>query len=210
MKNIIDLTVPLGPKALVYPGDPIPKVTLLSSRSNGDLVTTSNLDMCMHIGTHVDLPGHFIDGAKLLGDYSVDAFTGHACVLDLTNAMTSIKKEDLTGRDIPRRQHVLLKTRNSKFLRDALFTENYVYLEPEAAALIIQSDPLSIGIDYYSLDPADTESLPAHRICAEYGIPVFVCLDMASVTAGSYWFAGLPLNYPTLEGAPVRAIIWDI
>ena len=209
MNKLIDLTLPLGPEVPVYPGDPVPEVRELSALSKGEAVTVSALEMGVHTGTHVDLPAHFIDDGKTLGDYPVESFVGPACVLDLTDVRRSIDGKRLAREAIPEDRHLLLKTRNSAFVRKPQFYRDYVFLESEAATYLLERKPRSIGLDYYSLDPVDSSTFPAHRLCAEQDLPVFVCLDLTAATPGYYYFAGLPLNVPSLEGAPVRAVLWE-
>jgi arylformamidase len=206
--NIIAITVPLGPNTPLYPGDPAPETTLLSSLAKGDALTASKLDLGVHIGTHVDFPAHFVSGGKVLGDYPIGRFVGRAFVLDLTDVEGPITLERIARERPPREQHVLIKTRNSPYLSQAAFHDSYVHLDPSAARFLIDTQPQSVGIDYYSLDPSDSTTFPSHRLCAEADVPVFVCIDLSKVSPGSYWFAGLPIAFPSLEGAPVRAILW--
>ena len=208
MKNIIDITIPIDGSTPIYPGDPTPKVALLSSITDGDPVTASLLSLGAHVGTHVDLPAHFLRDGKTLEAYDVTRFMGQAYVIDCTSVKKLIDIDFLKNKDIPKHRHTFLKTRNSTLLESDDFSENYIYITEEAARFLLQHEPLSIGIDYYSLDSSDSEIFPAHRVCAEYDIPVFVCLNLSNVSPGSYWFAGLPLSFPILEGAPVRAILW--
>lgn len=208
MGDIIDLTVPIGPDMAVYPGDPRPERRLVSDLAKGDPVTASVITLGAHIGTHVDLPAHFIRGGRTLGDYPIDAFIGPAHVLDLTDVACAVDEDRIAREAIPEDRHLLLKTRNSSFVRDAAFREDYVFLDPAATVHLLATRPRSIGIDYYSLDPTGSETLPSHRLCAEQGVPVFVCLDLRLAAPGAYWFAGSPLNHPELEGAPVRAWLW--
>ena len=208
MRDIIDLTLPIGPDLPVYPGDPHPERRLVSDLAKGDPVTASVLTLGAHIGTHVDLPAHFIDGGRSLGDYPIDAFIGPAQVLDLSDVDQAIEQARLTRETIPEDHHLLLKTRNSSVSRSPVFRGDYVFLDPAAASHLLATRPRSIGIDGYSLDPADSDTFPSHRLCAERGLPVFVCLDLGPAEAGPYGFAGLPLSYPALEGAPVRATVW--
>ena len=50
----------------VYPGDPAPERTTLSSMEKGDLYNLTAFSMCAHNGTHVDAPRHFIrDGITI-------------------------------------------------------------------------------------------------------------------------------------------------
>jgi kynurenine formamidase len=128
--------------------------------------------------------------------------------LDLGDVLSVITRERLQTEEIPSDRHVLIKTRNSTLLRKPDFHHDYVYLDPPAVEYLLRRNPRSIGFDYYSLDPSSSETFPAHRLCAEAGLPVFVCLDLTRVEAGPWWFCGLPPAIPDVEGAPVRAIVW--
>ena len=142
-------------------------------------------------------------------DYPLTAFIGLAAVLDLTDAEREIDAARIARERLPRDSVLLLKTRNGPLLSRPDFAEDYVHLSEGAAAALLSARPKAIGVDYYSLDPATSETFPAHRLCARAGTPVFVCLDLRQAAAGTdYLFAGLPLNMPALEGAPVRAMLW--
>lgn len=208
MMDVIDITLPLGPDTPVFPGDPVPSVELLSNIAKGDALTASKLELAAHVGTHVDLPAHFVKDGRVLRDYPISRFLGPAWVLDLSDLEDSIRQARLKEEEIPEQRHLLLKTRNSALLQDPRFHEDYVHLAEDAAHHLLAHRPLSIGFDYYSLDPTDSTSFTAHRLCAEADLPVFVCLDLRQVRAGPCWFAGLPLHVPQLEGAPVRAVVW--
>ena len=87
------------------------------------------------------------------------------------------------------------------------FHDSYTVLSPEGASFLASLCPLSIGFDYYSLDPPESEGYVAHMIFAAAGISVFVCLDLLNVQEGAYLFAGFPLPLQGAEGAPVRAML---
>ena len=48
----------------VYPGDPKPEKTIAKSKESGDMYNLSALSMCVHNGTHIDAPYHFINNGK--------------------------------------------------------------------------------------------------------------------------------------------------
>lgn len=208
MKQLVDITVRLGPETPLFPGDPAPRIERLSSIASGDPLTASLLHLPAHAGTHVDLPAHFIQGGRLLGDYTAEDFVGPGWVLDLSDVQSVVTRERLEREKIPPGHHVLVKTRNSALLRKSEFQHDTVHLDPPAVEYLLRAHPRTIGFDYYSLDPSESDSFPAHRLCAEAGLPVFVCLDLSRVEAGPWWFCGLPPAIPDLEGAPVRAIVW--
>lgn len=207
MQQIIDITIPLDANTKLYPGDEPVKLSRVSDIGNGDLVTTSQLSITCHIGTHVDLPGHFIKEGALLNNFDVARFVGPAIVLDLCG-LEVITDAEIRKHFIPHNHHVLLKTDNSSHIKSPEFREDYVCIEPEAASYLVAHHPLSVGIDYYSLDSVTDSDFSSHRIMAKAGLPVFVCLDLEGVNAGFYTFAGLPIHLSDVEGAPVRAILW--
>ena len=123
-----------------------------------------------------------------------------------TKAAVVAALEALDATAIPPRHHILIRSSNSALLRHSF---RYDYVTPsigEIAALLAR-DPLSIGFDYYSLDPADSTTYPCHMAVGRAGIPAFVCLDLGGVEPGDYWFTALPLPVADLEGCPVRAIL---
>jgi len=119
-----------------------------------------------------------------------------------------IRESDVRDCSIPRNHHVLLKTDNSALLAAPPFAASYTYVEPAAAAYLCKLTPCSVGIDYYSFDPYESDDFPAHKILANHNLPAFVCLNLGAVPAGLYGFAGLPLLLERTEASPVRAIVW--
>lgn len=204
--QIIDITLAMNDEMLLYPGDSPPCLRQLSSIANGASLTTSGITMGCHVGTHVDAPSHFIEGGKNLGELSLEHFAGEAQVIELSSH-EAILLEDVANLPIRACRHVLLKTRNSKLLHQQKFDPTFCHLTPEAAENLLLSKPLSIGFDYYSLDPPSVLDFPSHRIFAHFGIPVFVCLDLSNVTTGIYKLIALPLKIDGIEGSPVRAIL---
>ena len=201
-----DITLALDEDVLLYPGDSPPHVRRLCSLEDGATVTASEFSMQCHVGTHVDAPAHFILGGKNVSDYPIAAFLGPAMVVNVSDARV-VTATELRGQGIPRNQHVLLKTQNSKRLGERKFDADHVYLARDAAEYLLSLNPLSVGFDYYSVDQSGGAELPIHRLFAKEQLLVYVCLDLRSVPAGAYTFCGLPLRLQNVEGSPVRAIL---
>ena len=66
----------------VYPGDPTPKKTVLSSMEKGELYNLTEFSMCAHNGTHIDAPFHFIKDGKTVDEISLESFIGMAYVAE--------------------------------------------------------------------------------------------------------------------------------
>ena len=92
-------------------------------------------------------------------------------------------------------------------LHTSEFRPQHCYLTPEAAHYVLSFDPLSIGFDYYSLDPPSESAFPAHTLVANRGLPVFVCLDLSAVCPGRYEFIATPIPVIGAEAMPVRALL---
>ena len=204
---IHDLTLPISPDTLTYPGDPSPTISRTMDVSQGDSLTASHLSLNCHVGTHVDAPAHFIASGATLEELPMECFYGPALVINLEGKPV-IEISDLLSYDLPLSHHILLKTDNSQLLHRDRFTESYCVLSPDAARYLLGKTPRSIGFDYYSLDPHQTtEVFPTHRILAQSNIPVFVCLDLSRVQPGQFMFFGFPLLLEKVEASPVRAIL---
>jgi len=206
----IDITLKLDENTIIYPGDPKIEIRKTLQISKGDSLNMSEIiTLGLHVGTHIDFPSHFLDHAKCMDHYSVKSFMGMAVVIDICNTKT-IRPEDLQKFDIPRNIHIFLKTDNSRLLAFNEFKSDYCYLSEEASNVLKSYAPSSVGIDYYSLDPATSTSFDAHKIFAMADIPVYVCLDLRKVEPGTYYFIGLPLSFSEVEASPVRAVLFPL
>src|SRR5437899_929370 len=61
--RVIDVSVPVRPGMVTYPGDPEVELVREHSIADGAAANVSRLDFGVHTGTHVDAPLHFIEGA---------------------------------------------------------------------------------------------------------------------------------------------------
>ena len=55
MDEVIDISVELSDKTIIYPGDPKPEYGLMFSLKKGDIANVGYLRMGIHHGTHVDV-----------------------------------------------------------------------------------------------------------------------------------------------------------
>jgi arylformamidase len=204
--RMLDITLRLSERTLVYPGDPAPVLTRVLDIARGDPLTARHLSVGCHVGTHVDAPAHFLAGGATLDRLPLQRFHGPAVVADLTGVRV-VLPEHVAPLRLPQAHHVLLRTDNAPLLALERFTEEYCHVSEAAAELLCALQPLSVGFDYYSLDPYGSESFPAHTALARAGVPVYVCLDLAAVPPGRYTFTGLPLRLEEAEGSPVRALL---
>lgn len=74
--------------ASVFPGDPAPSITIVANiPANGFLV--EEVKTGTHTGTHIDAPGHFIEGARTVDDLRAEEFVWPAYVIDVRDRMAA-------------------------------------------------------------------------------------------------------------------------
>ena len=202
-----DVSLPLTATVLRYPGDSAPRIDTVASHQNGDPLMVSQLIMNCHVGTHVDAPAHFIAGGATVDQLSLECLCGPALVVSL-DGTAPITPADLATIPATPRRHIILKTANSALLQRQSFDTAHRTVTREAAQLLAALAPLSVGYDYYSLDPPSQKDFPAHLVLAHAGIPVFLPLNLDRVEPGDYQFVGVPLPLVGIEAAPVRAVLF--
>lgn len=77
--KIIDLSVPLTHRMVVYPGDPevdITEVHILEKEG----WNLRQMTIATHLGTHVNVPYHMVKDGKKLDQFSIDDFIGKAMI----------------------------------------------------------------------------------------------------------------------------------
>ena len=82
----------------VYDGDPAPTATRIRSMDEGELYNLTTLSMCVHNGTHVDAPRHFINGGKDVSDIPLEKFVGAAYVTHIDGEIDADTVRDLIRR----------------------------------------------------------------------------------------------------------------
>ena len=190
--RIIDVSVPIRPGMITYPGDPEVRLERVSSIADGDIANLSRLDLGVHSGTHVDAPLHFVDGGASVETLPLDVLVGPCVVVDGLDA-AAVRRGS---------ERVLFKTPNSRLWERDEFSENFVALDGEAARALVSRGVRLVGIDYLSI--GDEE---AHRVLLGAGVVAIEGLDLRGVDPGAYRLVCLPLRIVGSDGAPARAVL---
>jgi arylformamidase len=194
--EIFDISVPVQPGMVTYPGDPTVKLERVSAIADGAVANISRLDFGVHTGTHVDAPLHFIDGAPGTEQLPLDVLVGPARVIDAT----SLDAEDLAQAELAER--VLFKTSNSELWSRDEFAHDFVSLEEDGARLLVDRGVRLIGIDYLSVGDEG-----AHHVLLEAGVVAIEGLDLRGVDPGEYQLVCAPLKLVGSDGAPARVFL---
>lgn len=206
--SIYDISVMLGVEDITYPGTPPYSREMISRLADGDASNLSKLVMSTHSGTHLDAPSHFIPDGSNIDDYPAQSFILPAHVVRVEEQNVIIPK-NLSELDTSPGDAVLLKTDNSRSGRatNGEFTEEFVYLSPEAAEICVNRELSLIGIDYNTIEPLRAKSYPVHRKLLGNGILILESINLADVPEGTYSLICLPLKMKCAEASPVRAVL---
>lgn len=211
--DIYDISLPISEDLPVWPGDPKAELRQLSSIKNGDSSNISQINMCVHTGTHIDAPKHFIDEGKTVDQLPLEKLIGEALVMALDDDVETISETMLANHpqiDLLRQaRKVLFKTKNSSLwhTHPGDFQADFVGIDASGAAYLSGLDLDLIGVDYLSVASFQEPSLP-HQILLEKGIVLLEGIDLSKVAVGTYTLYCLPILIQGCEGAPARAVLF--
>jgi len=205
----LDVTLPLDPDTVIYPGDPPVASAPHALLDPGDPESYAVrwLTLGTHAGTHVDAPNHVTPGAPGIDALPLDVLCGPAVVLDLTGAraIDGAHLAPLLPAGVTR---VLLKTRGPGPLPTA-FDWGYAHLVLDAARLLRGRGVALVGIDAPSIETWPSPGLAVHHelLSKDPAIVVVEGLDLREVPPGPCELVVLPLKLTGLDGAPARAMV---
>ncbi len=208
--KIYDITVPISNDLPVYPGDPEIKITRIHSLEKGDVARVSHLSFSTHIGTHIDPPYHFMMNGMTLDQVPLDVLIGPARVVDVGDA-ASIDVAAVERADLKNATRVLFKTRSSRFWSESKeFRKDFVYLETEAAELLVKHGVQLVGIDYLSIEKFNFDKPTTHWTLLGANVVIVEGLDLSAIAPGDYELICLPLKIKDGDGGPARVVLREL
>jgi arylformamidase len=204
--KIYDVTVPLSRELVVYPGDPHVKVVRRTTiNKEGARCNLSRYSFSSHAGTHVDPPFHFIEGGMTVDNLPLELLMGRARVIEVTAPV--IDEAVLEEFDFTADARLLFKTRNSYLWSQKKFVEDYVYITPGAADVLVKEGLKVVGIDYLSVDKFGADESRTHLTLLKAGVVIIEGLDLREIEPGNYEMFCLPLKVKDGDGAPARVVL---
>jgi arylformamidase len=204
--RIYDISVPLSPHLVCYPGDPQVEITAVADIVRGDVANVSRLTLSSHSGTHLDAPRHFFPQGAAIDALDVGRLLGPARVCTLPKP-THITADDLRPLQLAGVKRLLFHTVNSTLWDVPAFHPDYVALTTSAAQLLVDIGVQLVGIDYLSIDAFERQDFPVHRLLLGAGVLILEGLDLRAVPPGAYELLVLPLLLQDGDGAPARAVL---
>lgn len=205
-----DISLTISPDLPTWPGDPKISLNRFSRMEDGAPCNVTQISACVHVGTHVDAPYHFLGGeAPTVEQLPLNLLTGRSYVLHLPDEVDLITAEVLERASIPpRTRRLLFKTRNSAYWNGAVkdFQKDFVALSPDGAQYIVERGIHLVGVDYLSV-ASFAEPEQTHQILLRAGVVVIEGLNLSQVSQGRYALYCLPIKIAGADGAPARAIL---
>ena len=183
----------------VFPGDPYPKKTVLSSMENGDLYNLTEFSMCAHNGTHIDAPSHFVKDGKTVDKINLDSLVGMVYVAEHRGVVSG---------DDAKRIIFKAKTQSSE-ASIRILIKGEAEISSEAAKVFADSKILLLGNESQTVGP-ENAPMAVHQILLSVGTVLLEGVRLAEVSEGIYFLNAAPLNLSGADGSPCRAVLIDI
>jgi len=204
---IYDLSLPISPTMVTWPGDPAVRVEPHLRIARGDAANVSELCLGSHTGTHVDTPYHFDDRGITVDQLPLEVLMGRAWVCNC-QSQREIDLSYLQGNVPLEATRLLLKTANSDLWQQGVtqFTSDFVVITVEAARWIVSRGIKLLGVDYLSVERPGSAEHPVHHTLLGAGVIIVEGLNLSSLQNGWYNLYCLPLRVAGGDGAPARAV----
>lgn len=217
--RLVDLSVVVGPRTVVYPGDPEPRLTTHATIED-DGFNLLAVSMGSQTGTHVDAPFHFDASTPRIDELPLERFFGPAVVVDATGLgqRGRITWHDHVAALAPRLRPgaiVLLRTDwSTRYGTPAYFA--HPFLDADAARRLIALGGRTICIDAINIDETPDEhhpgeGFPVHHLVAQAGGVIGENFrNLAAVDWADPVVSCFPIALEHADGAPVRAVAMQL
>ena len=187
--DFIDITREMT-TAPVYPGDPAVELNPLHRIAWGGACNTTAMSCCLHNGTHMDAPRHFLPEGASIDRVSFDACIGECVVIECNGLLLGDQAEEL----LP-------------YLKKRVLFKGDVQLSPSAAFVLSDAGIVLLGVEQNSVAPPEYTA-EVHRQLLGTGMVLLEGLDLSRAEVGvPYLLLAAPLKIAEADGAPVRAVL---
>ena len=185
----------------VFPGDPQPERRTLLQIENGDICNLTAFSMCAHNGTHIDAPRHFIPGGKTVDQIPPEVFTGR-CFL--------ARAEGILSAEDARR---ILTDAQSANAAERILLGGELVVSLAAAEVFAEAGVLLLGNESQTFGD-DTrpgcDIVAIHKTLLSADTVLLEGIRLHEIPPGAYFLSAAPLHLGGADGAPCRAVLWNI
>lgn len=204
--------MPLGQGTPVFPGDP----EIAASRwEPARPWHVTALAFGSHCGTHMDAPLHLLPDGKAIDAYPPGRWFGEAVVIPApAGADQAIPSDILSGgrEALLGGRFALIATGWDRHATDRDMFFRHPWLSAGLAQRLADLGATLVGIDAPSVDSTVSGSDEAHRILL--GRDILIVENLSGLAALPTWTplgaAFAPIRLAGGDGAPVRAVAWDL
>lgn len=174
------------------------------------------LDVCVHHGTHLDAPLHFIPGGRAAAEIALEDVCGPAVGLEVHRAAgeeITARDLELQGNSVEKSDIVFIHTGwGAYFSSDPERYTSHPYLGLDAAGWLVERKVKLVAIDVPTPDmpePGRTPGFnwPVHHLLLEAGVLIAEHLNHLDLVAGRRFRAfAFPLPIVGADGSPVRIV----
>lgn len=165
----------------VYPGDPEPVVKQVRNYTQGDAFRLTVLSACVHTGTHIDAPAHFIPNGATVENIAVEQCVGECLVASDYMSHNGESRLLLRG--------------NGK-------------LSPDICVRLYEKGVRLLGVEAASVGPIEAP-MECHLALLSRGVIIIENLDLSSVSDGKYFLCAPPVLIEGADGAFCRALLFS-
>jgi len=211
----VDLSQLIHRDMLVWTDYPKPEFSDMKTFGK-DGYFSDKMCIAIHVGTHVDVPIHYVDGRASVEQVPVDRFFGDAVVLgvpvtepdhpinidEFDEAVRSLGRPELKG------SILLFATGWERHVTNAdVYVRQCPGFSKELADHLVSLDVKAVGLDAPSLDIYKTPDSAGHKTLLGAGLVGFENLQgITSLVGRRVRFYGFPLRLKGASGSPVRAV----
>jgi arylformamidase len=213
----LDLTQPFGHNAAYNPDLPLPRVEIVRWVIR-DGFSLEEMQLCTHVGTHMDAPSHVFADASSVSDYPVERFRGTGVAVDVRDLgdAAPITADVLSERagGVESGNIVLLLTGWCALRgRTERYTDASPWVDATGARWLVERGVQGVAIDHFSISGrgAPEKVLPAHHILLEAGCWIVedALLPDDLLSGGPWTVVALPWRITGASGAPTRMIAFE-
>ncbi len=182
---------------VVFPGDTAPALQAVKRTEKGDLINLSDLTLCVHNGTHLDAPFHFLGNGKTVAELDLAKTVGYCYLAEMSGALTAEDAVALLARisDPEAKKRILIK--------------GEIVVTPDFARVLVESGVELFGVECQSAAPMDAP-MEVHLLFLSQEVVLLEGLRLGAVLEGVYFLSAAPLSIQGCDGSPCRAILIEV
>lgn len=204
-RRLLDISRPLTAGMPVWPGDEEVSTRWTARIGPACPVNVGAISLTTHAGTHLDAPLHYDAAGSDVASLPLDLLLGPCLIADVTACGSPVPAAALADALATPVERLLLRTGSAP--PSARFDPAFTAVSAAAIELAAARGVRLLGVDTPSVDPAGSDTLPAHQAARRSGVLLLEGLDLSAATPGLWELIALPLRLDGMDASPVRAVL---